>query len=992
MADLIPVSICKEEPRANAIFVHGLGGDPYSTWRDGQEFQSFWPRWLAEDIPGLAVYLVGYAASISRWRGAAMHLTDRATNVLARLLAEPQLHKGKLILIGHSLGGLVIKQLLRTAESEGRHRAEAADLINRVERVIFLATPHAGSGLANWADRLRILIRPSASTASLVRNDPNLRDLNLWYRDWANAHRISNLILTETETKRIAGMVVPPDSGDPGLAGPRPVPIGSNHRGICKPGDRSSEIYVNIRAFIERPIEARAHERRSQAEPPPPRPFIGVPPRIAGFTGRADELDRIHDILLKDKPAAVTQSVGRATVQGLGGVGKTSLAAEYAYRYRKLYAGVCWCSSETRTGLVTSLAGLAVTLGAASADEADVEEAAKAALRRLNEQRATWLLVYDNVSSPDEIVDLLPSGVARVLITSRFSDWNALADEVSLDVLPVPEAAAFLQSRSAREDASGAQLLADALGCLPLALDHAAAYCKRTQMSFSEYASKATSLITSVPRGVGYPRSVAATFDLAIAEAITQSQAAEALIAYLAQCAPERIPMTLVDGAIEDEAERLQALAALAEVSLVKSDPFEDGTLAVTVHRLVQAVARARSEAKGIAQGAAERIIERLSTTYPKLSFSDPKSWPLCAQLTPHLLVWGEDAPTRTANAQWADLLMRAGLYLHGRGSYVQAAPLYRRALAINEKVLGPEHPETATSLSRLASLVQDQGDHTSARQLQERALAIREKMLGPEHPDVALSLNHLAIVLEAQGDITTARQLFERALAIREKTLDPEHPYTATTLHNLAHLLQNQDDLADVGRARLLHERALAIHAKVLGPEHPETATSLNYLAFLLQAQGDFAGARPLFERALAIREKTLDPEHPEVALSLNNFARVLNSSGHAKEAEPVFQRAIAIGKKALGADHPFTHRYCSNCARLLIDTERPNEALMMAEAALEVHAATNGPNHHWTRDSARVTADALDALGRTEEAKALRERYGITRGGRDTNAELKS
>lgn len=195
-----------------------------------------------------------------------------------------------------------------------------------------------------------------------------------------------------------------------------------------------------------------------------------------------------------------------------------------------------------------------MTLGAAPAEEADVEKAANAALRRLAEQRATWLLVYDNVPSPDAIGDLLPSAGTRVLITSRFADWGELADEVALDVLPLEEATALLESRTARSDATGAKTLAETLGHLPLALDHAAAYCKRTQMRFADYAAKASSLISAAPRGAGYPTSVAATFDLAITEAVVQCPPAETLMAYLAQCAPERIPMILVEGAIEDEA------------------------------------------------------------------------------------------------------------------------------------------------------------------------------------------------------------------------------------------------------------------------------------------------------------------------------------------------------------------------------------------------------------------------------------------------------
>src|SRR5262245_8901409 len=159
----------------------------------------------------------------------------------------------------------------------------------------------------------------------------------------------------------------------------------------------------------------------------------------------------------------------------MGGVGKTSLAIEYAHRFRGLYAGVCWCPAETRTGLLSALAGLAVALGAATADEADVEKAAKAALRRLAEQRATRLLGSGHVSAPNEIADFLPSAGARVLISSRFSDWTEVAEEVALNVLPPEQAVALLQSRTGRTDAASAETLAEALGRLPLALDHAAA-------------------------------------------------------------------------------------------------------------------------------------------------------------------------------------------------------------------------------------------------------------------------------------------------------------------------------------------------------------------------------------------------------------------------------------------------------------------------------------------------------------------------------------
>jgi tetratricopeptide (TPR) repeat protein len=669
---------------------------------------------------------------------------------------------------------------------------------------------------------------------------------------------------------------------------------------------------------------------RSQALQPPPRPFIGVPSRIAVFTGRSEELERLDTILMRNKPVAVTQMVGRVAVQGLGGVGKTTLATEYAYRFRGLYAGVWWCPAETRTGLLSSLAALAVHLKAATAEEADIEKAAKAALHQLAEQRATWLLVYDNVSSPEKIADLLPTAGTTVLITSRFPEWRRWAEQVALDALPLEEAVALLEKLTVRDDATGAKTLADALGCLPLALDHAAAYCGLTQMSFSDYAATASMLIAELPSGVGYPNSVAATFNLAIAEAATRCQAAEGLMAYLAQCSPERIPMTLVEGAVDEKAERLRALAALAQVSLVKHDPFEDGTPAVTVHRLVQAVARARSEDSGSAQEVVGRLIVRLAGIYPESGYSDPQSWPMCAKLTSHVLALREAYP-EDVSAYWPGLLNCVGSFFHGRAAYSQAAELFRNALAICEKAFGPEHPHTATNL------------------------------------------NNLALLLQHQGDFAGARPLYERALAICEKVIGPEHPLTATSLNNLARLLNDQGDFAV---ARPLCERALAIHEKVLGPEHPHTATNLNNLALLLQHQGDFAGARPLYERALAIREKVLGPDHPDTASSLNSLALLLRDQGDLAGAQPLLERGLAIWDKAFGNEHPITNLARCKLSGLLLATGHPTEALTLGETALAAHDKAPGPAHPWTKDSARVTADAL---GRTEEAKALRGRYGL-------------
>lgn len=259
MSELIAIAGVDDEVSSHVIFFHGLGGRPHNTWQSSTEPNVCWLRWLAEDIEGLAVWTVGYYAAVSRWRGSAMHLTDRATNLLERILVEPRIRTGEITLIGHSLGGLVIKQLLRTAESLARNREDAANFIRRVRRVAFLATPHSGAGLASWGDLFRIVIRPSAATACLVRNDPNLRDLNQWYREWYDAQGVANLVLVESQPARIIGTIVKPDSSDPGLSS-RPISIDANHVTICKPQDRSSEVYMYIRNFIARQTDTAPND------------------------------------------------------------------------------------------------------------------------------------------------------------------------------------------------------------------------------------------------------------------------------------------------------------------------------------------------------------------------------------------------------------------------------------------------------------------------------------------------------------------------------------------------------------------------------------------------------------------------------------------------------------------------------------------------------------------------------------------------------------
>jgi tetratricopeptide (TPR) repeat protein len=250
MSRLIKIADWSGEKRGNVVFVHGLGGHPYDTWRRRADDGTFWPLWLAQDIKGLALYSLGYTSPPTNWIGTAMPLLDEAAHALRVLLNSEDLKTGPIAFVCHSLGGLIVKQVLRAA-NEQRNNPDLADFLARTRQVVFIATPHTGSGKASLMERLGFIAWGSDSARDLVANKPELRDLNFGYRELAKTRgdALRHLAFYEM-ADTLLGRIVNPDSADPGLADCRPTPIREDHVTIAKPRRRDDLVYTETRSSI----------------------------------------------------------------------------------------------------------------------------------------------------------------------------------------------------------------------------------------------------------------------------------------------------------------------------------------------------------------------------------------------------------------------------------------------------------------------------------------------------------------------------------------------------------------------------------------------------------------------------------------------------------------------------------------------------------------------------------------------------------------------
>jgi tetratricopeptide (TPR) repeat protein/DNA-binding XRE family transcriptional regulator len=719
-------------------------------------------------------------------------------------------------------------------------------------------------------------------------------------------------------------------------------------------------------------------------------------PRNPFFSGRSQLLTHLHHQLSDNQTVALSQSYG---ITGLGGIGKTQLALEYAYQHAHDYHAVFWISAETIDTIYADFTLIAEHLNLFEGEKQNQQQLVKAVQRWLSTHK-DWLLIFDNVEDLSLLRSFLPSARAgAVLVTTRLHALAGLAHTLELSAFPYTDALRFLLVRAhlaqseqpldeiPQELLSVARALVTATDGLPLALDQAGAYVEQTGCTLADYLRLferyPVRLLAERPAVADHPQSVVQTFMLSFEKVEQTNAAASDLLRLCAFLHPDAIPEELLrEGAVHwspalklaanDPSLLDQTLTAAMQLSLLNRSTNQQ---TFSLHRLVQTVLL-ETMSEDEQHSWLQRVIAALDNVFPEEM--QATWWRQCERLLPHALLCLQRTDTSQQDLALASMAYKAAQYLRERGRYGEAEPLFRRALRVQEQQLGESHPQVASSLTGLANLYRRQGRYAEAEPLYQRALTIFEQQSGEAHPQMAPSLSGLASLYNEQGKFTEAEPLFLRAIYVQELLLGATHPQLAYPLNGLANLYFHQGKYTE---AEPFYWRTISICEQQLGATHFQLAYPLNGLAVLYFEQGRYAEAEPLYQRALAIFEQQLGPEHSLVASLVNNLAELSRNQGHYAEAEQLFHRAIRVQKQLFGEMHPQVAYPLAGLAELYQAQGDYGQAEPLFQQALAIREHTLEPLHPDIAETLHGFALFREAQDNKEEAAALYQRALLIR-----------
>jgi tetratricopeptide (TPR) repeat protein len=733
---------------------------------------------------------------------------------------------------------------------------------------------------------------------------------------------------------------------------------------------------------------ATSHDRRSIVSPfqvpYPPNPL---------FVGRRADLARLEALIDNNQSVAILPAI-----TGMGGIGKTQLAVEFAHSYRDRFpGGIFWLDMEQAKGVAPQIAACAGPSGLNLPNYASLSfDERIATVRAAWQQPDVRLLVFDNLEDTSILRQWRPiGGGCRVLITTRRGTWmttsgvqtipiDTLARHDSLRLLLAPRTRRYGQTPEALLsdplEARVTDAVCNELGDLPLALALAGAYLEvYPSVSLADYHTELKSALLEhpsldTPFEEGLPTdhitSVAATFQLSYQRLdITNSHDILALttLHHLAWFAPTTVPHRLILKAVQLNLDSLgskmqmdKALRRLSELGLIELLPDN----AVRMHRLVSAFARARSSDPQKDRSEVERAL--IKEVQQAKKGDSPQKALLYIEHVRH----ATSQLVSKSDAQSALLVSTLASLLVAQGDFAQAKEYYEKALNINELVFGKNHPNTAIALNNLASALQSMGDLNNARLYYEQN--------GSYHTDLIFS--NLASLLSSEGNEEGARQLYEQVLTLREHVLGTNHLRTATSLDNLGAILQKQGHLV---RAKGYHIQALLIREQLLGLNHPDIATTLLNLGHLLHLEGDLDGAQSRYKRALDILEQAFGPNHPYVAFGLNSLGVILYYQGKLAEAQQCYERSLEIYDQRYGLNYFWTRAVWKHL--VLLRTPINNAFQQTAPMIQQIEATMQAPDpdvdlhQHSIWQISTIEEQATEAVRLALSAAGARERAAL-------------
>ncbi|KAH7124607.1 hypothetical protein EDB81DRAFT_730860, partial [Dactylonectria macrodidyma] len=633
----------------------------------------------------------------------------------------------------------------------------------------------------------------------------------------------------------------------------------------------------------------------------------------------------------------------RIALVGLGGIGKSQLAIQYAHQVRERAPDtwVFWVHASTRGRFEEAYQSIADRLELPRRHDPDVNIFRLVSEWLRIEENGPWEMILDNAddvgvffsNAQERLVSFFPQSCnGSIVVTSRNMDvaerlvgWSNI---VTIPTMKTEEACQLLREKLEIDyDDREAADLARVLDYMPLAITQATAFINRRapRMSIPTYLNefrrsdkKKASLLNKdagdLRRDESASNSIVTTWEITFEQIRRERPSAADLLSFMSFFNPQGIPESVLQAYACDYGEDGEDcldddLETLCGYSLVVVTADKE---ILKMHALVQFCTQVWLLSSSNMQQWEQEFLRVISDWYPSGMY---ENWRECQRLDPHIEAIVKSKPrNREDILRWARLLTNAGWYRWMKGIYKEAEQMNRRALDAREKVLSREHPSTLTSVNNLAIVLQCQGKYEEAEQMNRRALDAREKVLGREHPSTLASVSNLAGVLQYQGKYEEGEQMNRRALDASEKVLGREHPSTLASVSNLALVLRDQGKYEE---AEQMNRRALDAREKVLGREHPSTLTSVSNLALVLQYQGKYEEAEQMNRRALDTREKVLGREHPSTLASVYNLAYLFHKQTRFSEAAELYKRVCSGYVEVLGSDHPTTRacvaHYCS-------------------------------------------------------------------------------